>query len=1045
MLRGGKNKMKKIVITFFFSILLIASRGTLPNLYASPSPTPIPRAWWGTNTWTNQVTAFPQNGSRERPYSVYFRPHDSSPSLRYDEYAISFPSDFDPRKSYPVWIKFLPFYGSFTGIYHHSLAENYCDDNQVIFIGFAARSGSGAGGAGAEWLGDNNSGYSDVLYPGPMIRSDLKELMNELCYLFRVKYFSFTGASMGGYSAFRIAADIPRDRLGPVVASCPAIFIRDWIVGQELIEEKVRQGWFDDRLVILMQGVDDETVPISQSNRLYNGVPDRTWWNYHTIAGAGHEEFFMVWDGLTEDWGQVQSSVSSDPDMVWKMVKSWEETQPGVADTQLEPLYGWTIPVSPDQWYIPRDLVEYGLNQRAAPTPPPAYLIERVENREAALTSHRVFPSPAGSRPARGVPFIDTQTGLRVTRLTDVNDIVPIPGLNPGLPWPVDGNPAEGFTNGYSRWTNVNATGEYAIAFRTNAQSSLYRIADARYLGPLTPDADHAIGDTAEIRWDRSGDPGTATRFYYHYGTKFYQQDALLGYSSAEELFDFGTDIIATCDMDSSDDARYWAFRLNNNDCVVFDMESRGLLPGRINQATNGLDISPSGEWMVMVTEDPDPLLGFRFYRISDLAQSDTSQPVFLPTTSAGHNGWAYDHEGNEVLVYQDNTNDWYCAFNPEKQKLINIMHMSETGWGFGQHIGRITNPDKKGWALFSSYCADESIWSYNQIFLLEILPHERHPRIWRIASTYNRRWVNGIDTGGYFAEAFASIDHIGNNIYWGANWMGNDNLELYRVELPPDWHQVLNGPVRLPPVPDSGDFDGDGGSDIAIFRETTGLWAVRGITRIYFGSEGDIPLPGDYNGDGRADITIFRPSTGLWAVRTMSRFYFGGGDDLPLALDYDGNGTSVVGIFRPALGLWAIRGGTRCYFGKSGDWPVPGDYNSDGSMDITIFRHSVGLWSSRGISRRYFGATGDWPAAGDYDGDGSIDISIYRPSSGLWAVKDISRIYFGDSSARSVPADYDGDSHDDFGIFRSDSGLWAIRSTSRFYFGGTGDVPVTR
>jgi hypothetical protein len=31
-----------------------------------------------------------------------------------------------------------------------------------------------------------------------------------------------------------------------------------------------------------------------------------------------------------------------------------------------------------------------------------------------------------------------------------------------------------------------------------------------------------------------------------------------------------------------------------------------------------------------------------------------------------------------------------------------------------------------------------------------------------------------------------------GNNIYWGANWMGHDNLELYRVELPPDWHQVL-------------------------------------------------------------------------------------------------------------------------------------------------------------------------------------------------------------------------------------------------------------
>jgi len=677
-------------------------------------------------------------------------------------------------------------------------------------------------------------------------------------------------------------------------------------------------------------------------------------------------------------------------------------------------------------------------------TPPAVYLIERVEDRDAASSSHRVFPPPAGLLPERGVPFIDTQTGLRVTRLTDVNDIVPIPGLNPGLPWDIDGNPAEGFTNGYSRWSNINVTGEYAIAFRTDAHSSLYRIADSQYLGPLTPDADHAIGDSAEIRWDRSGAPGTATRIYYHFDQKFYQQDALLGYLSAEELFDFGTDIIATCDMDCSDDARYWALRLSNNDCVVFDKENRCLLPGRINQATSGLDISPSGEWMVMVTQDPDPLKGFRFYEINDLTQGDTTKPVYLPTTSAGHNGWAYDHEGNEVLVYQVNTNDWYCAFNPENQQLINIMHMSETGWGFGQHIGRITNPNKKGWAIFSSYCIDDSTWSYNQIFLLEILHHKRHPRIWRIAPTYNSRWVNGSDVGGYFAEAFAGIDHAGNNIYWGGNWMGSDNLELYRVELPPDWHLVLNGPDSLPPVSGGGDFDGDGSSDIAIFRETTGLWAVRGVTRSYFGAEGDIPIPGDYNGDGSADITVFRPSTGLWAIRSLSRFYFGGELDLPLALDYGGDGTSGVGIFRPSTGLWAIRGATRSYFGKSGDWPVPQDYNGDGSGEIALFRPSTGLWAIRGITRSYFGQLGDWPAAGDYDGDGSLDVAVYRPSSGLWAERGVSRIYFGRPSDRRGPADYDGDSSDDLGIFRSDSGLWAIREISRVYFGTTGDTSVT-
>ncbi len=38
--------------------------------------------------------------------------------------------------------------------------------------------------------------------------------------------------------------------------------------------------------------------------------------------------------------------------------------------------------------------------------------------------------------------------------------------------------------------------------------------------------------------------------------------------------------------------------------------------------------------------------------------------------------------------------------------------------------------------------------------------------------------------------------------------------------------------------VLDSGDYDGDGISDIAIFRPNSGLWAVRGLGRVYFGTE---------------------------------------------------------------------------------------------------------------------------------------------------------------------------------------------------------------
>ncbi|MEA1928831.1 MAG: hypothetical protein U9N73_11555, partial [Candidatus Auribacterota bacterium] len=127
-------------------------------------------------------------------------------------------------------------------------------------------------------------------------------------------------------------------------------------------------------------------------------------------------------------------------------------------------------------------------------------------------------------------------------------------------------------------------------------------------------------------------------------------------------------------------------------------------------------------------------------------------------------------------------------------------------------------------------------------------------------------------------------------------------------------------------------DYDGDGTSDIAVFRGDSGLWAVRGVTRVYFGGSTDETIPGDYDGDGTTDIGVFRPASGLWAIRGVTRAYFGSGSDLPEQGDYDGDGTADIGIFRAASGLWAIRGVTRAYFGGSTDEPVPGYYDADGS-----------------------------------------------------------------------------------------------------------------
>ena len=240
-------------------------------------------------------------------------------------------------------------------------------------------------------------------------------------------------------------------------------------------------------------------------------------------------------------------------------------------------------------------------------------------------------------------------------------------------------------------------------------------------------------------------------------------------------------------------------------------------------------------------------------------------------------------------------------------------------------------------------------------------------------------------------------------------------------------------------------DYDGDGTSDIAVFRRTSGLWSVRGITRIYFGSSSDLPVPGDYSGDTTTDIGIFRGSSGLWAIRGLTRQYFGSSTDQALPGDYNGDGSWDIGIFRETSGLWAIRGLTRIYFGSLNDEPVPGYYNGDGTEDIGIFRPGSGLWALRGISRIYFGGSSDTVVPGDYDGDGTWETAIFRDTSGLWAVRGVTRSYFGSSIDDPLPADYDGDGIDDIGIFRDTSGLWAIKGISRVYYGRSGDIPVTR
>ncbi len=218
-------------------------------------------------------------------------------------------------------------------------------------------------------------------------------------------------------------------------------------------------------------------------------------------------------------------------------------------------------------------------------------------------------------------------------------------------------------------------------------------------------------------------------------------------------------------------------------------------------------------------------------------------------------------------------------------------------------------------------------------------------------------------------------------------------------------------------------DYDGDGKTDLGIYRD--GQWwyfnsGNQTIALEYWGTAGDIPIPSDFDGDGKADFVYFQPTTGAWfrkgSTGTISNVQFGLPGDIPLIADFDGDGKADPTIFRPTDGvIWYMSSMNGLFYahpwGQPGDIPVLGDYDGDGKTDAAVFRD--GYWrifNSRDSSVTVYewGYADDRPTPGDYDGDGKTDVAIYRPSNGMWfAMRSASGFFsqqFGLADDKAVP-----------------------------------------
>ncbi|MGB7203754.1 MAG: VCBS repeat-containing protein [Pyrinomonadaceae bacterium] len=288
----------------------------------------------------------------------------------------------------------------------------------------------------------------------------------------------------------------------------------------------------------------------------------------------------------------------------------------------------------------------------------------------------------------------------------------------------------------------------------------------------------------------------------------------------------------------------------------------------------------------------------------------------------------------------------------------------------------------------------------------------------------------------------------------------------------------VMGAP--LAPSSRSIDFNGDNKSDFAIARSAsaggqTTWWILNSAGQasatdwglgVGFAT-GDRATPADFDGDGKTDIAVWRPGAALTAAfyilnsagNTVSVVQFGQtGDDVTVVDDYDGDGKADPACYRAgASGTFFFRGSlsnpggniTYAPWGTTGDSAIPGDYDGDGKADFTIFRNNAGQaqhWrnqSGGSVVVLGYGLFTDKFVTGDFDADGKTDIAAIRtngPEYTWYILRSSTGVIVFETFGLSatdypVPGDYDGDNETDIAVWRSgqaaDQTYFFVRNTN--------------
>jgi hypothetical protein len=279
-------------------------------------------------------------------------------------------------------------------------------------------------------------------------------------------------------------------------------------------------------------------------------------------------------------------------------------------------------------------------------------------------------------------------------------------------------------------------------------------------------------------------------------------------------------------------------------------------------------------------------------------------------------------------------------------------------------------------------------------------------------------RWCIRITTNAFPDGDVRAQFKVANGTYNDYDADGRADLVVYRSSDRTFYaRQSLDDSLYARPVGQPGDsvslnvdFDGDAKSDFSTARLSSQItWRILNsstdtLAETQWGNStlGDFFAAADYDGDGRSDIAVFR--AGTWYIiesstGTVRYGYFGQGGDVPTPNDYDKDGKADLAVARSESGqrMWYRLNSSNgqfsgVQFGLSSDAFFAGraDFDGDGAADISVIRNIGGqrnfyiLRSSDAQFQAFqWGLSSDGVKLADYDGDGRTDLAVTRAENG--------------------------------------------------------------